>query len=56
VKNPWWFPYDETLGKALKQTVIVLYGRPSIRAAGLKDGAKPLAALGRRLARDAFKR
>jgi acyl-CoA reductase-like NAD-dependent aldehyde dehydrogenase len=56
VKNPWWFPYDETLGKALKQTATVLYGRPSIRAAGLREGARPLAQLGQRLARDAFKR
>jgi succinate-semialdehyde dehydrogenase/glutarate-semialdehyde dehydrogenase len=52
VKNPWWHPYDETLGRALKQAGTILYGRPSIRAGALKDGVAPLARLGVRLARD----
>jgi succinate-semialdehyde dehydrogenase/glutarate-semialdehyde dehydrogenase len=56
LKDPWWHPYDETLGKALKQTASVLYGRPSIRAAALRDGAAPLLRLGSRLARDAVRR
>jgi acyl-CoA reductase-like NAD-dependent aldehyde dehydrogenase len=56
IKDPWWFPYDETLGQALKQAATVLYGRPSIRAAGLREGVRPLTELGLRLARDAFKR
>ncbi len=56
VRNPWWHPYDETLGRALKQTAVILYGRPSIRAAALKDGAAPLLRLGVRLARDAVRR
>ena len=56
IRNPWWHPYDETLGRALKQTASVLYGRPSIRAAALRDGAAPLLKLGSRLARDAIKR
>jgi succinate-semialdehyde dehydrogenase/glutarate-semialdehyde dehydrogenase len=56
IRNPWWHPYDETLGKALRQTAIVLYGRPSIRAAALRDGASPLLKLGTRLARDALRR
>jgi hypothetical protein len=34
----------------------VLYGRPSIRAAALRDGAVPLLRLGGRLAKDALKR
>ncbi len=42
IRNPWWHPYDETLGMALRQTAKVLYGRPSIRAAALRDGAVPL--------------
>ena len=53
IRNPWWHPYDETLGKALRQTAKVLYGRPSIRAAALRDGAVPLLRLGGRLAKDA---
>ncbi len=55
-KNPWWHPYDETLGRALRQSATILYGRPSIRAAALKEGFEPLLRLGARLARDALKR
>jgi succinate-semialdehyde dehydrogenase/glutarate-semialdehyde dehydrogenase len=56
VKNAWWHPYDETLGKALRQSAKILYGRPSIRAAALKDGLGPLLRVGARLAGDALKR
>jgi acyl-CoA reductase-like NAD-dependent aldehyde dehydrogenase len=56
VRDPWWHPYDETLGRALRQAATVLYGRPSIRAAALRDGAVPLLRLGARLARDALRR
>jgi acyl-CoA reductase-like NAD-dependent aldehyde dehydrogenase len=56
VRDPWWHPYDETLGAALKQTATILYGRPSIRAGALRDGAAPLFRLGARLARDALRR
>jgi len=51
LRNPWWHPYDETLGKALRQTASILYGRPSIRAGALKDGIVPLVRLGGRLVR-----
>jgi succinate-semialdehyde dehydrogenase/glutarate-semialdehyde dehydrogenase len=56
VKDPWWHPYDETLGRALRQSATILYGRPSIRAAALKEGLDPLLRLGSRLARDALRR
>ena len=56
IRNPWWHPYDETLGRALRQTAKILYGRPSIRAAALREGAVPLLRLGGRLARDAVRR
>ena len=56
VRNFWWYPYDETLGKALRQSATILYGRPSIRAGALKDGLGPLLKLGARLTRDAVKR
>jgi succinate-semialdehyde dehydrogenase/glutarate-semialdehyde dehydrogenase len=56
LRDPWWHPYDETLGRALKQTAAILYGRPSIRAAALRAGASPLLKLGSRLARDAIRR
>ena len=56
IRDPWWHPYDETLGKALRQAGTVLYGRPSIRAAALKAGAVPLLKIGVRLMRDAGRR
>jgi acyl-CoA reductase-like NAD-dependent aldehyde dehydrogenase len=56
LKNAWWHPYDETLGQALRHSATILYGRPSIRAKALRDGAGPLMALGVRLARDVLKR
>jgi acyl-CoA reductase-like NAD-dependent aldehyde dehydrogenase len=55
-RNPWWHPYDETLGRALRQSATILYGRPSIRAGALKDGAAPLLKLTGRMVRDAVKR
>jgi succinate-semialdehyde dehydrogenase/glutarate-semialdehyde dehydrogenase len=51
VRDPWWHPYDETLGAALRQAAVILYGRPSIRARGLEQGVAPLARLGWRLLR-----
>jgi acyl-CoA reductase-like NAD-dependent aldehyde dehydrogenase len=56
VRDPWWHPYDETLGRALRQTAVALYGRPSIRVAAMRAGAGPLLKLGVRLARDAVRR
>jgi succinate-semialdehyde dehydrogenase/glutarate-semialdehyde dehydrogenase len=56
IRDSWWHPYDETLGRALRQTATILYGRPSIRAGALKAGAAPLLKLGMRLARDAVRR
>jgi acyl-CoA reductase-like NAD-dependent aldehyde dehydrogenase len=56
VRNPWWHPYDETVGRAFKHAATILYGRPSIRVGGLRDGIAPLIKLGTRLGRDAVKR
>ncbi len=56
VRNAWWHPYDETLGRALRQSATILYGRPSIRARALKEGFSPLLKVGARLARDAVRR
>ncbi len=56
VRDAWWYPYDETLGRALRQAATILYGRPSIRAGALRAGIGPLAKVGSRLARDALKR
>ena len=56
VRDAWWHPYDETLGRALRQAATILYGRPSIRAGALRAGIGPLARVGSRLARDALRR
>jgi hypothetical protein len=42
VRNFWWHPYDETLGRAVKATAKLLYGRERDRDAALREGAKPL--------------
>ncbi|MGA2929394.1 MAG: aldehyde dehydrogenase family protein [Solirubrobacteraceae bacterium] len=54
--DPWWHPYDETLGKALKQTAAVLYGQPAMRAGALRADMRPLLRLGARMTRDALRR
>jgi succinate-semialdehyde dehydrogenase/glutarate-semialdehyde dehydrogenase len=56
VRNAWWHPYDETLGKALRQSATILYGHPSLRAKALRDGIGPLLKVGARLARDVVSR
>ena len=56
VRNTWWHPYDETLGKAFRQTASILYGPGAAKAAALRDGAGSLLALSGRLARDAIRR
>jgi acyl-CoA reductase-like NAD-dependent aldehyde dehydrogenase len=56
VRDLWWHPYDETLGRALQSAATVLYGRPSIRAGALRAGMSPMLRLGVRLMRDAIRR
>jgi acyl-CoA reductase-like NAD-dependent aldehyde dehydrogenase len=55
VRDPWWHPYDETLGRALRETAYLLYGPAAARGRALRDGAVPLTRLGARLARDAIR-
>ena len=47
VRDPWWHPYDETLGKALRSTADLLYGPASERGRALRDGVAPLTPIGR---------
>jgi acyl-CoA reductase-like NAD-dependent aldehyde dehydrogenase len=56
MRDAWWHPYDETLGRALRSTAQLLYGPAAARGRALKDGAVPLARLGGRIARDAIRR
>jgi succinate-semialdehyde dehydrogenase/glutarate-semialdehyde dehydrogenase len=50
-RNFFWHPYDETLGKALRSTARILYGRNGQRLKALQEGAIPLTKLGGRLIR-----
>jgi succinate-semialdehyde dehydrogenase/glutarate-semialdehyde dehydrogenase len=56
VRDPWWHPYDETLGKALRATADLLYGSGSDRGRALREGLMPLTKLGGRLAKDGLRR
>ena len=50
-RNFWWFPYDETLGFALRGAADLLYGRESDRRRALREGVVPLAQVARRTLR-----
>jgi acyl-CoA reductase-like NAD-dependent aldehyde dehydrogenase len=56
LRDPWWHPYDETVGKAFRQSARLLYGPVGERGRALRDGFVPLTRLGARLARDAIRR
>jgi succinate-semialdehyde dehydrogenase / glutarate-semialdehyde dehydrogenase len=52
VRDFWWHPYDETLGKALRSTAKLLYsGREADRQRALREGALPLFKVARRTLR-----
>ena len=52
VRNFWWHPYDETLGRAIRATAKLLYSqRDADRQRALKEGAAPLARLAGRTLR-----
>jgi succinate-semialdehyde dehydrogenase/glutarate-semialdehyde dehydrogenase len=52
VRDFWWHPYDETLGRAIRATAKLLYShRDSDRQAALREGAVPLAKLAGRTLR-----
>ena len=47
----WWQPYDETLGRALRSSTRLLYGRNGTRLKALREGLVPLAKIGARTLR-----
>jgi acyl-CoA reductase-like NAD-dependent aldehyde dehydrogenase len=55
-RNIWWHPYDEVLGKAIRSSAKLLYGKNGQRTEALKEGALPLLRVTRRTLRGAFKR
>jgi len=42
MRDTWWHPYDEVLGKAIRASARILYGREGQRAEALREGALPL--------------
>jgi succinate-semialdehyde dehydrogenase/glutarate-semialdehyde dehydrogenase len=51
MRDVWWHPYDEVLGKAIRASARVLYGRNGQRADALREGALPLLKVTRRALR-----
>jgi acyl-CoA reductase-like NAD-dependent aldehyde dehydrogenase len=52
----WWHPYDESLGKAMRASAKLLYGRDTDKPGALREGALPLLRLGGRTLRDVLRR
>jgi acyl-CoA reductase-like NAD-dependent aldehyde dehydrogenase len=55
-KDVWWHPYDEVLGKALRASARLLYGRNGRRREALREGAMPLLRVTGRSLRGALRR
>ncbi len=55
-RNFWWHPYDEALGRAMRASAKLLYGRDADKPAALRNGLVPLARVGRKTVRDVFRR
>jgi acyl-CoA reductase-like NAD-dependent aldehyde dehydrogenase len=52
----WWHPYDESLGRAMRASAKLLYGRDTDKPGALRTGAVPLLRVGRKSLRDVFRR
>jgi acyl-CoA reductase-like NAD-dependent aldehyde dehydrogenase len=48
MRDVWWHPYDEVLGKAIRASARILYGRDGQRADALREGTLPLLRVTRR--------
>jgi succinate-semialdehyde dehydrogenase/glutarate-semialdehyde dehydrogenase len=55
-RNFWWHPYDESNTRGLHAAAQLLYGRDEDKAAALRRGIRPLARLGKKTLKGAFKR
>jgi hypothetical protein len=51
MRDVWWHPYDEKLGKAIRASARILYGRDHQRTDALREGALPLVRVARRALR-----
>jgi succinate-semialdehyde dehydrogenase/glutarate-semialdehyde dehydrogenase len=52
----WWHPYDDSNTRGLHAAAQLLYGRDEDKAKALRQGIRPLARLGRKTLKGAFKR
>jgi acyl-CoA reductase-like NAD-dependent aldehyde dehydrogenase len=50
-RNMWWQPYDETLGRALRASARLIYGRDGQRVKALREGGVALVKVGARTLR-----
>jgi acyl-CoA reductase-like NAD-dependent aldehyde dehydrogenase len=55
-KDFWWHPYDEVLGKAIRSSARLLYGRNGQRSQALREGGLPLLRVTGRTLRGVFRR
>jgi acyl-CoA reductase-like NAD-dependent aldehyde dehydrogenase len=55
-RDIWWHPYDEVLGKAIRASARLLYGRDGQRGEALREGGIPLLRVTGRSLRGAFRR
>jgi hypothetical protein len=55
-KQFWWHPYDESLGHAMEASAKLLYGRDDDKLGALRQGARPLAQVLKKISKGAFKR
>ena len=51
MRDAWWHPYDEVLGKAIRSSARILYGKDGQRTEALREGAIPLVRVMRRAMR-----
>jgi acyl-CoA reductase-like NAD-dependent aldehyde dehydrogenase len=56
LRNFWWHPYDESMGRALHSAAQILYGRDEDKRGALARGAVPLLRLTRKSLRGAVRR
>ena len=52
----WWYPYDASLGKAMRASAKLLYGRDADKPGALRQGMLPLLRVGGKSLRDVFRR
>jgi acyl-CoA reductase-like NAD-dependent aldehyde dehydrogenase len=52
----WWHPYDESLGKAVRASAKLLYGRDADKPGALRQGMLPLLRVGGKSLRDVLRR